>query len=126
MAVENLPMEQMTPYGVQIVHSHTEGIVASPIAGPPPSNCSLVRLHAPFEMISVVRTAVSAGKPPNTLASCPQRSSVLSGRRRAGSIRSSAPEGLGSAFAMMRCRFYPPWTLGGRIPHKGKVCQHQK
>lgn len=61
---EFLPLSQTTTYGVQICHSRSEGIMASPIAGPPPQNASLVRLHAPIEFITVYWTAVSHGKPP--------------------------------------------------------------
>lgn len=64
MAVEKLPGAQHTTYAVQIVHTHSEGIVASPIAGKAPKNASLVRWHAPFEMMSVYWTVVSEGKPP--------------------------------------------------------------
>lgn len=64
MAAENLPLAHTTTYGVQICHNHSEGIVASPVAGAPPQNCSLVRVHAGFETISVYWTAVSEGKPP--------------------------------------------------------------
>lgn len=62
--VENLALGQTVGYGVQIVHSVNEGIYASPVAGPPPQNASLVRLHAPFETISVYWSACSEGKPP--------------------------------------------------------------
>jgi hypothetical protein len=64
MAVENLPAGNTTTYSVEICHSRNEGIVASAVAGPVPQNASLVRLHAPVEMISVYWTAVSEGKPP--------------------------------------------------------------
>jgi hypothetical protein len=49
---------------VQFCHRRDDGLSASPVAGPPPQNASLVRLFAPIEFLSVYWSAVSEGKPP--------------------------------------------------------------
>lgn len=125
MTVENLALAQTTGYAVQIEHRRSEGIYASPVAGPGPQNASLVRLHAPFETISVYWTATSEGKPPVL----PSHKSYLNnlnrvflGGERVGVVTPTlvghiwvaagrydyvvvGPEGLDSAFNLARC----PW-----------------
>ena len=125
MAVETLPGAQTTTYGIQICHTHDEGIDASPVAGDEGENASIVRLHSPFERISVYWTAVSEGKPPilpshRDYANNYNR--VFTGGERVGIVTPNlighlwmaagrfdfvvvGPEGLDSAFALARC----PW-----------------
>jgi len=64
MAVENLANASYTEFTTEISHQRVEGIYASPVAGPGPQNASLVRLHAPFETITVYWTATREGAPP--------------------------------------------------------------
>lgn len=127
MAVENLPLAGTTTYSVQIVHTHQEGIVASPIAGKGPKNASLVRWHAPFELMSVYYTAISEGKPPAVPSHKGYKTNynrVFLGGERVGLIVPNlighyfhmagrldfaivAPEGLDSEFDLAKC----PWEL---------------
>lgn len=62
--LENLKLAQTTQYTVEFAHNHSEGIVASAVAGQGPKNVSLARLHAPFERLSVYWTATREGAPP--------------------------------------------------------------
>jgi hypothetical protein len=61
---ESLPGALTTTYTVQFAHSRVEGVSANPIAGPEPQNASLVRLHAPLEMLTVFWTATREGAAP--------------------------------------------------------------
>lgn len=125
MAAENLELASTTTYTVQMAHRRTEGIVASPIAGPVPQNASLVRLHAPMEMITVYWTAISEGKPPRLPSHksfATNYNRVFLGGERVGITYPSVvghvwiaagrfdyvvvgPEGLESRFALAKC----PW-----------------
>jgi len=129
MAVENLPFAGSTTYAVQIVHQHVSGIIASPIAGRGPKNASLVRWHAPFEMMSVYWTAVSEGKPPRVPSHkgyFQNQNRAFLGGERVGVITPNikghlfhmagrldfvvmAPEGLDSEFDLAKC----PWEDTG-------------
>jgi hypothetical protein len=131
MAVENLSLASSTTYAVQIFHSRTEGIVASPIAGPAPQNCSLARLHAPMEILSVYWTAVRNGGPPTLPSSksyLQNLNRVLLGGERIGVVTPDivghiwqcfgrydyavvGPEGLDSNFALAKC----PWETADTI-----------
>lgn len=125
MSVENLPLGQTTSYSIEIAQTHAEGIIDNPVGGPAPQNASLVRLHAPFERISVYWSAVSEGKPPilpsdKSFLTNPNR--VFLGGERHGVVTPTlvghiwiaagrydysvpGPEGLGSAFGLAKC----PW-----------------
>ena len=125
MSVEDIPFAGSTTYTVQVVHKHSEGIVASPIAGKGPKNVSLVRWHAPYEIMSVYWTAVSEGTPPRVPSHKGYISNynrVFLGGERVGVITPSivghifhmagrldfaivAPEGLDSEFDLAKC----PW-----------------
>lgn len=122
---ENLPLAQHTTYGVQICHRRSEGIIACPIAGAAPQNASLIRLHAPFELIDVYWTAVSEGKPPvlpSHKSYVTNLNRVFLGGERVGVVTPGivghywcaagvfryvvvGPEGLASAFNLAKC----PW-----------------
>ena len=64
MAIEDMSMGQASGYAVEFVHTHSEGLCVNPVAGKGPQNASIVRLHAPFERISVYWFAISRGTPP--------------------------------------------------------------
>jgi len=122
---ENLPLAQTGTYGVQFVHSRVEGISASPVAGSVLSNASLVRLHAPFELLSVYWSAISEGKPPvlpSHKSFAQNYNRVFIGGERVGIVTPNivghiwvaagrydyvvvGPEGLDSQFALAKC----PW-----------------
>jgi hypothetical protein len=128
MAVENLPRASVTNYSVQIAHSRIEGIVASPVAGPGIQNASLVRLHSPFERISVFWTAICTGAPPfipSEKSYLKNMNRVFLGGERCGVVTPDmvghiwhaagrydyivlAAEGLSSPFCLAKV----PWELG--------------
>jgi len=62
--VENLPGASTTGYACEFEHTRSEGIYASPVAGKPPQNASLCRLHAPFELLTVYWSGSREGAPP--------------------------------------------------------------
>jgi hypothetical protein len=114
-----------TGYSIQFAHAHAEGICVNPVAAKAPQNASIVRLHAPFEMLTVYWSACSLGKPPI----CPSYKSFFTNQNRlfiggeryavctpdlvghiwqaAGRLEFSvvAPEGLDSDFGLAKC----PW-----------------
>lgn len=51
-------------YNIEIDHSHSTGLVACPVAGTDPQPASILRLHAPFELLAVNWTATRNGAPP--------------------------------------------------------------
>lgn len=97
----------------------------SPIAGEGPANCSIVRLHAPLELIKVYWTAISEGKPPvlpSHKSYLANGNRVFLGGERVGIVTPAlvghywsaagyflfavvSPEGLSSDFSLARC----PW-----------------
>lgn len=125
MAVENLPMGQTSGYGIQFAHVHAEGLCVNPVAGIAPQQASIVRLHAPFELISVYWSAISRGVPPivpsyqsfftnsNRLFLGGERYGVVTPDlvghiwQAAGRFDYSvvSPEGMDSAFMLAKC----PW-----------------
>jgi hypothetical protein len=122
---ENLQGATTTGYAVEFEHFRSEGIEASPIAGPDPQNASLTRLHAPFEKLMVYWTATREGAPPILPSSKSfyqnyNRVLLRGGRRGVvtptlgGHIWEAAgffefvvvgPEGLDSSFHLAKC----PW-----------------
>jgi hypothetical protein len=61
---EQLAVSSTTKYEIERARSRTEGILALPVAGRPPQNVSLVRLHAPIEFEVVYWSATRRGGPP--------------------------------------------------------------
>jgi len=133
MAVENLVGcgATTTQYEVEFEHTHHEGIFTSPVGGEPPQNASVVRLHAPFEMLTVIWACSREGAPPDlpshkAYLTNPNR--IFLGGKRVGNITPSlgchifsvsgffrfaivGPEDLDSNFPLSAC----PWetALGG-------------
>ena len=122
---ENLDGATTTGYHVEFEHTRSEGIYASPVAGPPPQNASICRLHAPFELLTVYWSGIKEGAPPilpSSKSYFQNYNRLLLAGGRAGVVTPSlgghiwevcgffryvvvGPEGLDSMFCLAKC----PW-----------------
>lgn len=125
---ELLPYNQHTTYATQFAHFHREGLAINPIAGAEPQAISIMRLHAPYEIMSVYWSAVCEGAPPllpTHRSYFRNLNRVFLGGERYGSVTPTIaghfwqaagvyhycipiPEGLDSNFALGIC----PWEMG--------------